>query len=415
MILRNKFLIFYGLLLLLITITSCSGGTPTTTLGTPESVPSSSNVGAPYSVSSTDSSTSSITLRWYAYSSANYFEIYRSTESGGTYEKIGENNDCLYVDSSLSPATYYYYKIKALWRSSVTPSKIVEGSFSSFYKGNTILETPQSVSASEDNTSHVTVSWQPVSGAASYKIYRVIDYLSTFSLLKADETGLSYNDTTPSVGYKYKYKVSAVASSGIEGLKSTEDSGYKCTASPTNLVASDGLYSNVIKLTWYAASNSPLRYQIYRSVNGGEFSYMISTSSSTTAYSDTSVVFGNTYAYKVMAEYIGGGFSLLSASDSGYIRNPAEPVQYSITWAQNRESAVNRAGGGYKLYYSQTSNFDIASASYKDIPYISGAHTPITTTLPLTVGSWYLKVVAYSSLNGSSNSIPSNEILVVIE
>lgn len=78
-----------------------------------------------------------------------------------------------------------------------------------------------------------------------------------------------------------------------------------------------------------------------------------------------------------------------------------------ITWDANRETAVNRSGGGYRVYYSTTNNFNIATASYVNVPYVSGATAPTTYNLTgLLAGTHYFKVVAYSNLNptGSSTS-----------
>ena len=417
MISNRKFILFHGFCCaIMLFLTSC---TPTTltapVLGTYEFVPNSSQVALPFSIYAGTPSATSISLTWSSTSYANYFHIYRSTTSGGTYEQVGENNACSYVDTAVDPSTSYFYKIKALWRSSVTPSKFVEGSFSSWYQANTVLEAPQNVLATEDNLTQVTVTWQAVTGAASYKIYRALNTSSSYTLLSSGNTALSYNDTAATIGYVYKYQVSAVSSSAVEGVKSNYDTGYKCTNSPTNVAATDGLYYRTVKITWNAASNSPSCYQIYRSTNGVDFIYLTTTSTSATNYSDTDVLFGVTYSYKIQAKYAGEALSSLSASDIGYIRNPVDTVQYAVSWTRNRESAVNRAGGGYKLYYSQTSNFDINSATMVNLPYVSGPYSPASTTLTLTPALWYVKVVAYSAMNSYSSSVTSDEMQINIE
>lgn len=89
-----------------------------------------------------------------------------------------------------------------------------------------------------------------------------------------------------------------------------------------------------------------------------------------------------------------------------------------VTWTANRETAVNKTGGGYKVYYSRTSGFGLSGVSYVDVPYVSGAAAPVTTTLSnLIKGTYYIKVVAYSSLNtpggsGGTTSSASTEISI---
>ncbi|MCR4300996.1 MAG: hypothetical protein NUV51_05245 [Sulfuricaulis sp.] len=81
-----------------------------------------------------------------------------------------------------------------------------------------------------------------------------------------------------------------------------------------------------------------------------------------------------------------------------------------VTWTANRETAVNNPGGGYKVYYSSTAGFNIASANVIDVPYAAGA-TPTSTTLSLLTGTHYIKVIAYSTLN-PAGSAPSTEIAI---
>ncbi len=85
----------------------------------------------------------------------------------------------------------------------------------------------------------------------------------------------------------------------------------------------------------------------------------------------------------------------------------------SVSWNANRESAVNAPGGGYRVYYSTTPGFDIATANVIDEPYVSGPSAHTSTTIQLASGTYYFKVVAYSALN-SAGSEPSQESSIVI-
>lgn len=87
----------------------------------------------------------------------------------------------------------------------------------------------------------------------------------------------------------------------------------------------------------------------------------------------------------------------------------------TVNWTANKEKAVNSSGGGYKVYYSQTSGFNINTASFVNVPYVSGASAPTSTTIPgLLPGTWYIKIVAFSAINGGSQSAVSGEASVVV-
>ncbi len=91
-----------------------------------------------------------------------------------------------------------------------------------------------------------------------------------------------------------------------------------------------------------------------------------------------------------------------------------------VSWTANRETAVNKAGGGYKVYYSTSPGVNISTAAFVDVPYVAGPTSPTTVTIGnLLVGTYYFKVVAYSALNivggsGGSASAPSAEFSLAI-
>jgi len=91
-----------------------------------------------------------------------------------------------------------------------------------------------------------------------------------------------------------------------------------------------------------------------------------------------------------------------------------------VSWTANRETAVNNQGGGYKVYYSKTSGFDISTASSLDVSFKSAPAAPTSATLQnVSSGTYYVKVVAYSAIIGpggrASTSAPSVEVSVVVQ
>jgi len=82
-----------------------------------------------------------------------------------------------------------------------------------------------------------------------------------------------------------------------------------------------------------------------------------------------------------------------------------------VSWSPNRESAVNTTGGGYKVYYSKTdATVSVVTSSVVNVPFVSGTLSPTTAQLTgLTAGTYFVKVVAFSSRNtaGSVSAISS--------
>lgn len=94
---------------------------------------------------------------------------------------------------------------------------------------------------------------------------------------------------------------------------------------------------------------------------------------------------------------------LVTACGGGGGSAPITVSEVNISWNKNLEAAVNRNGGGYKVYYSLNSGFttDDAGVVEIDVPYISGDLSPTSAQIkPLPAsGTYYLRIAAYSALN----------------
>ncbi len=69
---------------------------------------------APQSLAASAASASSISLTWNATTITDWYDIYRSTTSGGTFTAIGSSTSATYSDTGRSASTAYYYKITAV-------------------------------------------------------------------------------------------------------------------------------------------------------------------------------------------------------------------------------------------------------------------------------------------------------------
>ena len=85
---------------------------------------------------------------------------------------------------------------------------------------------------------------------------------------------------------------------------------------------------------------------------------------------------------------------LISAcGGGGGSSSPPTPTSHTvnISWAANRETAVNSAGGGYTVA--------ISGQTPINVPYVSGVAAPTMINATLMTGSYSVAVKAYSALN----------------
>ena len=111
----------------------------------------------------------------------------------------------------------------------------------------------------------------------------------------------------------------------------------------------------------------------------------------------------------------GAGFSALSFSSFSSTENySGGGGSVTVNWAANREAAVNSVGGGYRVYYTQSSALSPTAPSI-DILYASGVAMPLTATISgLVAGSYNIYVVAYSALK-TTGSTPSTVVTVNVK
>lgn len=90
---------------------------------------------------------------------------------------------------------------------------------------------------------------------------------------------------------------------------------------------------------------------------------------------------------------------------------PVTPHSVTISWQPNRDSGVNRAGGGYQV--------SISGQPMITVPYTSGPSAPTSTTVTLNTGTYTVTVRAFAALdsqggNTGSLSAPSAPLTVIV-
>ena len=275
-------------------------------------------------------------LTWNAVEGATSYRIYRSTTKGSGYSLLGTTTATSYTNTGAKAGTTYYYRVKACNDAGLSPySNVVSGKVKSVAPKPSAPVVKIGNSASSGKP---MLTWNAVSGATSYKVYRATSQNGTYSLL-GTVTATSYTNTGAKAGTTYYYKVKAVNSAGESAFSNVVSGKVKSvTPKPSAPVVKIGhsASSGKPQLTWKAVSGAA-SYKVYRATaKNGAYSVINTTKALT--YTNVGAALGTTYYYKVEALNAAGKSMGFSAIVEGKVA-PVLAVGYSsvsgkpqLTW-----------------------------------------------------------------------------------
>ena len=288
-------------------------------------------------------------LTWNAVEGATSYRIYRSTSRGSGYSLLGTVTATSYTNTGAKAGTTYYYRVKACNDAGLSPySNVVSG------KAKSVTPKPSAPVVKIGNSStsgKPMLTWNAVSGATSYKVYRATSQKGTYSLL-GTVTATSYTNTGAKAGTTYYYKVKAVNSAG-ESAYSNIVSGKAKAAPAAPSVTAGNSSTGKPRLTWKAVSGA-VSYRIYRSESRGTGYSLLGTTSST-SYVNTGAAAGKTYYYRVKAVNRDGMASGYSNIVSGKATLPAPVLNIGLSVSSGKPMLAWDAVPGatsYRIYRS---------------------------------------------------------------
>lgn len=246
---------------------------------------------APAVTSATDPASGKIMLNWAAVKNAEKYEVYRSLSKSGLYTKKITTDELVCTDTSAKAGYTYYYKVRAV------AADGTKGDYSSVVYRTCDCAAPVVKGGNNASTGKVTLTWDKVSGAKEYVVYRANYSNGTYTKMFTTKN-TSYTNTTANAGYTYYYKVKAISSKTSDAdsaLSAMVTRTCDCAAPAVKIALNSDGHP---KLTWDKVTGAE-KYRVYRSTDGKNFSYYYTATA--TYFNNNSATAGTTYYYKVMA------------------------------------------------------------------------------------------------------------------
>ena len=223
---------------------------------------------------------------------------------------IGENT-VGYLDTGLTEATTYQYKIKA-----VGTTEDSNYAFSNQATTPEVTttdpppETPTEVVATASSATEINIAWTDQSdNEVGFRLKRTQDSGATWqSIAELGENTVGYLDTGLTEATTYQYKIKAVGT--------TEDSNYAFSnqattpevtttdpppETPTEVVATASSATE-INIAWTDQSDNEVGFRLKRTQDSGAtWQSIAELGENTVGYSDTGLTEATTYQYKIKA------------------------------------------------------------------------------------------------------------------
>jgi titin len=329
---------------------------------TASAIPAATTTGAlaqPTNLTANAINSTQIQLNWQDNSTAETrYEIWRSSNGiNFTWRAQIASNSTNFTDSSLSPGATWYYRVRASNSTGNSGYSNIASATTPTSNPSGVPAAPTSLNASPLSSSQVRLTWQDnATNETSYQIWRSTDGTNFGQHATVGANIVLYDDSGLTAGTTYHYRVRAVNSTGPSGFSNTDSASPSAPTSgvpagPSNLGATP-ISSSAITLTWDDNSNNEGRFEIFRSTNGTNFSFLAQVGANRTDFTNTGLSAGTTYFYRVRAVNSsgnsawsniasatpGGGQVNIPATPSGLTATAASSSQINLSWDDNSDN-----------------------------------------------------------------------------
>lgn len=391
----------------------------TTRAGTPvDPVPN-----PPSGLSATAISSGEIGMSWTDNSgNETSFKIERARSFGGPWSeiKVVAANTTQFVDTGLTPSTFYVYRVRAYNPSGDSAYSNISADTTRTGPTVTIPSAPSFLIATPVSTDQVIVTWNDNSDdETSFHLERAGSSSGPWlpiANLQADT--ITHRDSGLAASTTYFYRVRARNAAGDSGFSNvgSATTGAPATVRPS---APSGLSANAksssqIDVSWRDNSDNESGFRVERGPGfGGPWTIVATLAAGSQSFQNTGLGGSTFYVYRVQAFNAAGpsSYSNLSGDTTRAGTNPPSPPAETVPAAPSQLTATAISASQIRLEWTDNSDNEatmlVERASYSSGPWFTLTSLPADTESyidgGLTASTLFYYRIRASNATGASN------------
>lgn len=350
-------------------------------------------------LTATGASTTEIDLAWTDSEGESGYMIEHSA-NGTAWTAVGTApaDATSFSNTGLTGGTAYYYRVRAV--------NAGGNSLAGEPKVGLTIPLATVLGVTTVSGSQLKLTWTNVAGESGYHIERSADGVNDWSLITtAAANVVTYTDTSLTNDTVYYYRVTAINNSGSAAASAVMNR-RTLMAAPAGLTATAVSISRV-DLSW-TDSSGETGYLIERSLNGGStWSTLTTVAADTTSYSNTGLVAGTTYNYRIRAINAGGNSEAGLKAAATTIPAAVAISASSVSTSQINLSWTNVTGEtGYRVEISTD------GSSWSPLT-VTNANVVTYASTGLSADSLhYYRVTAFNEAGDGASTVTSRRTLL---
>lgn len=339
-------------------------------------------------IKATSNGETSVTLSWTKNSQATGYVVYQSVNGVWTRVKVTASNTA--TVTGLKQGTDYSFTVKA-YKTISNKNYYCPGYTA--YKTTTLPAVP-TMKLSSNTASSVTLSWNKLTGATGYVVYKMVD--GNWERIKVTSSN-SLTVTGLGSGTTYNFTVRAYKTFGGKNYYCPTYKKLSVTTLPAAVKMSlSKSYETVVSLSWNKAAGAT-GYVVYQEIGGKWERIKVTSANSLTV---TGLKSATTYKFTVRAYKTLGGVNYYSPSFTALtvstLPSAAKVTSFTSPSSKAVKAVWDKVSGatGYQIQISPSKTF-----ASQNKTYVQTALTKTVTGLTAKT-TYYVRVRAYRTVDG---------------